>query len=126
MSPRQLYRLYEAQISVVVTGIDHWVWTAYGLVDTFFESQETVDGYDQLSGTSGRHKGRADPLRAGQSNADEPIWTPREYFFRVFEVRINQVLKEWNWIVVNVVKEVAQYVSCVDFVSNIHVLLNLD
>jgi hypothetical protein len=95
-----------------VTGIDHWVWLAYGLVDTYFESQETVDGYDQLSGTRGQHKGRADPLRAGQSDANKPIWTPREYFFAVFEVRMNQILKEWNWIFVNVEKGVTQYVSC--------------
>ncbi|KAG0645349.1 hypothetical protein D0Z07_9001 [Hyphodiscus hymeniophilus] len=92
----EIYCLYESQISVSVTGIDHWVWIARAIVDTYFDSKESVENYH---GMNGRKKGRADPLAAGRINADEPIWTPREYFFKIFEIRMQQVLKEWNRIV---------------------------
>ena len=108
------YWLSEAQISIVVTGIDHWVWTAYGFVDTYFGSTETVDDYHKLKGRSG---GRADPLAAGRLNGDEPIWTPREYFLTVARIRMQKVLKEWNRIVRTVKKEIEWYVLCVDFIS---------
>lgn len=110
-STEGLYCLHEATISVCVTGIDHWVWTAYGFIDTYFGSKETVDRYHQLRGTTGRHKGRADPLTAGR-NADEPLWTPREYFFKVLENRMKQVLREWNEIVDKVEEKVKKYVQC--------------
>jgi hypothetical protein len=45
-----------------------------------------------------------DPLAVGSINADEPIWTPREYYFKVFEFRMNQVLREWNCITEKVEK----------------------
>lgn len=111
-----LYCLYEAQISVTITGIDHWVWTAYGFVDNYFGSNETVEGYHKLKG---QFRGRADPLAAGQLNADEPIWMPREYFFKVFEIRIKQVLKEWNRIVCTMEKEIKRYVQHLNFVTNV-------
>jgi hypothetical protein len=97
-------------MSVVVTGIDHWVWTAYGCVDTYFGSEESVDGYDQMKGRRCRRWGRPDPLAAGQINAHEPIWTPREYFLKVFQVRVSQILREWNLIGSKVEEEVKRYV----------------
>ncbi|KAF4632047.1 hypothetical protein G7Y89_g6081 [Cudoniella acicularis] len=90
------YCLYEAQISITVTGIDHWVWTAYGFVDNYFGSTETADSYYKLKG---KLRGRADPISAGHLNGDEPIWTPREYFLTVVQIRIEKVLREWNLIV---------------------------
>jgi hypothetical protein len=39
--------LYEAQISVIVTGIDQRVWTAYGFFETHFGSKENVEAYHQ-------------------------------------------------------------------------------
>lgn len=85
-------------MSVAVTGIDHWVWVAYCCVDTYFESKNMVEWYDKLTGTNGRTRRRADPFAAGRINADEPIRTPREYFFKVFEIRVLEVLREWNGI----------------------------
>ena len=100
------YCLYEAQISVTVTGIDHWVWTAYGFVDTYFGSKESVDGYDQMEGPTGR----PDPLAAGQIPLDHLAWTPREYFFRVFEIRIKEVRRQWHVIIDKVEGDINQYV----------------
>jgi hypothetical protein len=105
-SADRVYCLYEAQISVAVTGIDHWVWTAYGFVDTYFGSKESVARYHQLKVRTGR----PDPLAAGQIAANNPIWTPREYFFRVFEIRINEVLREWHVIIDMVQGDIKEYV----------------
>ncbi len=106
------YALHEAQISIAVTGIDHYIWTAYGFVDTYFGSEESVEGYDQMKGRHCRRWGRPDPLAAGRIVVDEPIWGPREYFMKVFEVRINQVAREWSYIGVKMEEEVARYVNC--------------
>jgi hypothetical protein len=95
--------LYEAQISVAVTGIDYWVWTAYGIVDTYFGSEESVDAYHQMAAPTGQ----PDPLAAGRIAANNPIWTPREYFFKVFEIRINKVRREWN----NIIDEVESHTN---------------
>lgn len=105
----QHYWLHEAQISIVVTGVNNWVWTAYGFVDTYFGSKGTVEDYDKLKG---RHWEREDPLSAGRLNGGEPIWTPREYFLRVVQSRIREVLKEWKRIVRTVTEEVEGYVLC--------------
>ena len=99
------YSLYEAQISVAITGIDDSIWTAYGFVDTFCRPEESVEGYHQLTGDCGR----PDPLAAGHIDANLPIWTPRQYFLKVFEIRINQVLGEWNLIVDMMENEVERY-----------------
>lgn len=87
--------LYEAHISITVTGIDHWIWTAYGIVDTYFGSTECVKGYDELGGPFSR----VDPLAAGRIDASLPVWDPREYFCKVFEIRTRMILREWNSIV---------------------------
>jgi hypothetical protein len=98
--------LHEAQISVTVTGIDHWVWTAYGICDTYFGSGESIAAYDQWESRTGR----PDPLTAGQLAANNHIWTPREYFFKVLEIRIIEVRREWNMIIDKVDSNVKQYV----------------
>jgi hypothetical protein len=102
--------LYESQISVTVTGIDHQVWTAYGSFDTYYGSNDSVEDYRQTKG----HTGRPDPLTAGQLNAYNLIWTPREYFFKVFETRITQVTREWRAIADKVEDDVKQYVWDLD------------
>lgn len=98
--------LYEAQISVAVTGINHWVWTAYGLIDTYFGSAELVEQYHRW-GAIGRPRVRADPLARGRFHAE---WTAIEYFFRVIEIRMNQDRDEWNNIAGQVPDDVKWYV----------------
>jgi hypothetical protein len=77
-----------------------------------------VEGYDQMKGRDCRRLGRPDPLAAGQINAHEPIWMPREYFLKVFQVRMHQVLREWNNIADKVDEEVKQYVQCVQLIDS--------
>lgn len=77
-----------------------------------------MDAYDQMKGRICRRWGRPDPLAAGRIVADEPIWTPREYFLKVVKVRTYLVLREWNSIADKVEKEVKQYV-CLYFISKL-------
>ena len=98
--------LCETQISVTVTGIDHRVWTAYGLFDTYHGSDDSVETYLQAEARTGG----PDPLTAGQLTAHSLIWTPREYFFKVFEIRINQVRRQWRAIIDEVEEDVEKYV----------------
>ncbi|KAK2598423.1 hypothetical protein N8I77_011843 [Diaporthe amygdali] len=87
--------IYEAQISVLVTGVDHWSWTAFAFVDTYYkgpENQESVEHYlEQV-----QYGARLDPLTEGQYYAEPPVWRPREYFLRVLESRVKQVKREWH------------------------------
>jgi hypothetical protein len=108
------YFLYEAQISVTVTGFDDSVWTAYGCIDTYFGSRESVSRYHRWKGSKGL--GKPDPLARGQIEADLPIWMPREYFLRIFEIRIKEVQSEWHRITDKVEAAVNKYVFCVAFV----------
>jgi hypothetical protein len=105
-SPSGHQCLYETQISVTVTGINHRVWTAYGLFDTYHCSKDKVETYFQMKTPTDV----PDPLTAGQHNAHNLMWTPREYFFKVFEIRINQVRREWRAILDVVEGDVEQYV----------------
>jgi hypothetical protein len=106
--------LYEVQTSVVVTGIDSRVWTAYGIVDTYFGSKESVQHYDEENGPSAQ----IDPLAAGQIPAiPSPtlLWTPREYFCKIVAIRMNEVRRAWRTIIDGVEDSVKQYVYCKNF-----------
>lgn len=81
---------YEAQISLLLVGVDEWFWTAYCCVDTFFRSERSPELYDQ--------KKVDGPTGAGYF-VSEPIWNPREYFLVVLSRRMNQITKEWKNVV---------------------------
>ena len=82
--------LCEAQVSVLVTGIDEWFWTAYCCVDKYFGSEETVQNYYD--------KG-LDALSGGERWLRLPIWNPREYFLFILSCRFQQATKEWTIVV---------------------------
>lgn len=94
--------LYEAQISILVTGVDEWFWTAYCLTDTFFGCNKTVRQY---------YDDRADAPSGGDKPAHYPIWNPREYFIRVVFRRMRQATKEWGNIVSNLDARIGKLVS---------------
>ncbi|KAL8723308.1 MAG: hypothetical protein Q9225_000360 [Loekoesia sp. 1 TL-2023] len=83
--------LYEAQISVVIVGLDEWVWTAYCCTETYFGSEETIEFY---------HERGLDAPLGGARPTHYPIWNPREYFLLVFTSRMNQITKEWSNLVI--------------------------
>lgn len=94
-------------MSITVIVIDHRVWTAYGSFDTFHGSSiDNVDSYLKAKARTGR----PDPLAAGQLPARNLFPTPREYFFKVFELRIKQVSREWRMILETLEEDVERYV----------------
>ncbi|MCJ1436709.1 hypothetical protein MMC27_006091 [Xylographa pallens] len=82
--------IYEAQISVMVTGIDEWFWTAYCCVDTYFGSEQGVEVY---------HDSTLDAATGGERLISQPAWNPREYFLYMLSRRFRQATKEWRVIV---------------------------
>jgi hypothetical protein len=97
--------VYEAHISVTVTGLDPFVWTAYGLVDTYFSTEDSVETYHLQNGF-----GRPDPFGAGITDADLPIWEPREYFLKIAKIRMWGLVREWRGIIDRMETDIQQYV----------------
>lgn len=105
--------IYEAQISVLVTGVDHWSWTAFAFVDTYYkgaENDESVEHYlEQVEQV--QNVPRFDPLTKGQYDAELPVWRPREYFLRVLETRVKQVKQEWHNTVFCILQRIEPHVG---------------
>ncbi|KAL4904774.1 hypothetical protein BDW74DRAFT_21820 [Aspergillus multicolor] len=80
---------HEAQISVLLVGIDEWVWTLYCLVERHYSETgpEDVKKYIQ--------SGMDAPSGQG-INYSMPIWNPREYFLLVLSRRMSEVRSEWS------------------------------
>lgn len=91
--------LYEAQVSVIVVGVDEWFWTAYCWTETHFGSEESVQFY---------HENQLDAPTGGEKFTYYPVWNPRGYFLLVLSCRMRQVTKEWRN-VVDVLKERLHY-----------------
>ena len=83
--------LYEAQISLLITGVDEWFWSAYCCLDTYFEGKDSVTSY---------HNNNSDALVGGTLRPNwYPVWNVRQYFLFVFSRRFKQATKEWAAIV---------------------------
>lgn len=93
---------HDAQISVLITGVDEWYWTAYCCVDTFSEQAETADTYVDCNddGPSG-----------GGRDEEYPVWNPREYFLLVLSRRCTQIALEWEVLVYELIARLDTYVA---------------
>jgi hypothetical protein len=97
--------IYEAQISFVICGSDNWRWVAYAFVDTDFNGEDLGD---EVFSYEGVHE---DPIASdAKLDANLPIGDPREYFLMIFEIRMAQVLKEWELLVRTVERSIKRYV----------------
>jgi len=80
---------YEAQTSILVTGLDEYFWTVYCVVETYYGSEENEWTYlteqDPL-----------DPPTGGAKWLKWPHWNPREYYLRIVSQRIGQATEEWK------------------------------
>jgi len=88
--------LQEAQISVVIAGVDDRHWVAYGFVDG------EIDGSPaDLCDADGEDGQNFDPIASdvAEVEASVPIWAPRDYWLRVFEIRLGKVREEWEQLV---------------------------
>jgi hypothetical protein len=93
--------LRETQISFVISGSDNSRWTAYAFVDTDFDD----DLEDESDGAFS-----TDLLASNALDANLPIWDPREYFLRVFSIRITEVRRQWDSLIRKVGRSMGRYV----------------
>lgn len=94
--------MLEAHNSLVIWGTDNHRWAAYAFADTDFDDEALVDKIFPDEGF------QLDPI--SETEAKFPIWDPREYFLKVFELRIAQVLEEWEGLVRPVERSIHGYV----------------
>ena len=94
--------LYEAQTSLLITGTNEWLWTAYCCTETYFGSENTKQYYleNGLDAPSG-----------GDRPTSIPVWNPREYFLSILCRRFKQVTKEWINLVETLEKRLGAQVS---------------
>ncbi|KAI3336848.1 hypothetical protein HD806DRAFT_528433 [Xylariaceae sp. AK1471] len=102
--------IYEAQISCLVAGLDDSSYIGYAFIDTYHDgpqNDESVVEYHERSNTPGHYA--MDPLSGGMLQADRPLWSPRIYFLRLLELRIEQVKEEWINVVFMIQKKTRAY-----------------
>ena len=100
--PLEVWGIQEAQFSCVVAGSDHWRWVGYGFVDA------EIDG---ILAESSDEDLLQDQIANGELEANFPIWRPRDYWIRVFEIRIGYVKNQWEYLIHKVELGVNQYVQ---------------
>jgi hypothetical protein len=103
--------LYEAQVSCLVTGLDDFAWVAYVFQDSYYQNPDDSASVESSQYHEYHDDPRMDPLCAGKYPSDRPIWLPREYFLRVYDVRVEQARKEWSNTVHTLLDRVQPYVS---------------
>jgi hypothetical protein len=97
----EVWGMHEVQATCVIAGSDDWRWVGYGFVDAELDGSLTdlsdVDlGFDRIA--------------AGELDANIPIWGPRDYWLKSFEIRIEQARKEWQYLIHKLELSVNQYV----------------
>ncbi len=95
-TPENIPCLYEAQISIAVTGRDDWLWSAWAFIDTFFTESKSACHYDDLT----QGGARPDPLMRGlylfHEDCDRDA---RTYFLKACSIWVEQIVGEWHSIV---------------------------
>jgi hypothetical protein len=84
-----------------VAGSDHWQWVGYGFVDAEVDGILAESPYEHLL---------YDQIADGELEANFPIWKPRDYWIRVFEIRIGYVRNQWDYLIHKLELGVNQYV----------------
>ncbi|KAJ5759384.1 tumor suppressor protein LOH1CR12 [Penicillium odoratum] len=78
--------IYEAQLSLIVFGVDEFFWTAYFCEDAYLRANNPIAEYlqDEVDGPS-----------SGLRMSQFPIWDPRYYFLSILVIRTSQITMEW-------------------------------
>ncbi len=97
--------LYEAQITITMTGIDEERWTAIGLIDSTCATASVRQYSAELLLDGGQ---REDPVAGKKLGPDNHAFNPRLYFLWVWEARIAQADTEWDGILARIDRTVTK------------------
>lgn len=100
----KLDHYYEVQLSLLVTGVDDWLWTSFCCVDTYHGSEPTKHEY--LDGAF-----PTEPATAGSKSLEYPIWCPRDFFLIVLDRRMMQAVTEFKALIDAFDQRMISYVS---------------
>ncbi len=103
---KRAWVIHGVQFACVVNGSGTWNWVAYGFGDS--EYCGSLDDCDEEGEEPGQEM---DQLATGKLFADPPIWDPREYFLRIFEIWVIRMARENQTIVSRLKSSIKQYVS---------------
>lgn len=95
-SPKSDGYICESQVSIVVSVVDTQGWTAYAFEDTYYKARDSSQESDMFCSKPGLYFPEA--LTTGILDSTRFI-EPREYFLRVFQIRIHQAFLEWRTLV---------------------------
>lgn len=87
----------ESQVSGLVSVVDTDGWTGYLFEDTYYKSRESSQDSDVFCSKPGFYF--PDALTAEDLDSTRFL-EPRQYFLRVFQIRIDQAFREWRALVV--------------------------
>jgi hypothetical protein len=83
---------YEAANSLLIFGLDEWLWTAYCFVDSYFMAEFNHREYFETLHPT-------DPCLGGSKLMEYPFWNPREYFLSILARRLRQAAREWSTLI---------------------------
>lgn len=102
---------HEVQVSVLLTGIDEWVWTLYCLVETHFLGVDEKEDLEEYFNS----KGVLSDAPSGRSFMyTYPFWNPREYFLLVLCRRMDQATLEWRNLVESLEQRLRELVRFIE------------
>jgi hypothetical protein len=99
--------MYEAEISVVICGLDNYRWIACAFDDTGFDEKDLED--EECSPVEVIE----DPIVSSGDvivDASIPTWDPREYYLMALNVHVIRVMKEFEYLVRKLERSIRQYV----------------
>jgi hypothetical protein len=88
--PKEVWGIQEAHISCAVAGTDDWRWIGYGFVDTEIDGVLADSDIAEL---------KMDQIAALKLAPTPPILCAREYWIKIFEIRIGYVRKQWLYLI---------------------------
>ncbi|KAF4979613.1 hypothetical protein FDECE_18033 [Fusarium decemcellulare] len=110
--------LCEAEVSVLITGIDDCRWTGLCLVDTYFQHEEDRESVDTYHDYNQEFAMEIDPFSEGNLEASRPLRSPREYFVAVFDCRAKGFREEWQALTSDLHQRIEQYIRELPLMSN--------
>lgn len=116
---QEKYRLHQALQSCVVHGFDEWQWITYSFEDNQHENnpddEDDVAGDHQLNSNDVTFdEDDEDPILHHLDSHTQPLWRPRQFFLKAFEMQVRKFWLEWNSLVHKLEDDRSEYVSLFD------------